>query len=155
MFQFNKCQELISNRITIYCNSFELHCKYSLLSSWVYFHHKGNNKQFYALRILMVLSMISSTHCFLVFLFIDNRKNWSCSHCNAPYSSSRIEQLLIHRVQKQSMAFILQDVSCVKCKLVSDFLCHPFLPKRWHWFGLRIWVVIRFLLQCQVFKLVN
>jgi len=47
------------------------------------------------------------------------RKYWSCPRCDSPYPTTKIEQLLVRDLQKLSMGFVLQDLSCTKCKLVS------------------------------------
>ncbi|XP_067928568.1 DNA polymerase epsilon catalytic subunit A-like [Watersipora subatra] len=46
-------------------------------------------------------------------------KYWSCPSCSEPYSSSKVEEILIRKVQKEVMAYILQDFTCVKCKMVK------------------------------------
>jgi len=47
---------------------------------------------------------------------------WSCTQCNTPYDLDEIEQSLIEAAQRKSMAYVLQDLSCEKCKGVSG--CH-------------------------------
>lgn len=42
-----------------------------------------------------------------------------CPYCNNEYDMEAIEQQLINTAQQKSMAFVLQDVSCTKCRGVS------------------------------------
>ena len=48
------------------------------------------------------------------------RARWSCIHCKTEYDLDDIEQSLIEAVHKKSMAYVLQDLECIKCKQVSD-----------------------------------
>lgn len=41
---------------------------------------------------------------------------WSCIQCKTEYDLDEIEQCLIDAVQRKSMAYLLQDVKCTKCK---------------------------------------
>ncbi|KAH9489960.1 hypothetical protein Btru_036333 [Bulinus truncatus] len=45
---------------------------------------------------------------------------WVCPHCHSEYDSLEIEQTLVDVVQRKSMAYVLQDLSCCKCKGVKD-----------------------------------
>lgn len=55
---------------------------------------------------------------------------WSCQQCHTEYDSSEIEQTLVDVLQRKSMAYVLQDLSCKKCKGVSIgkqlFVIQPF-----------------------------
>lgn len=42
-----------------------------------------------------------------------------CPYCHNEYDMQAIEQLLITNAQEKSMAFVLQDVACSKCKGVG------------------------------------
>ncbi|XP_059166217.1 DNA polymerase epsilon catalytic subunit A-like [Physella acuta] len=50
----------------------------------------------------------------------DNPNAWSCQQCHTEYDSSEIEQTLVDVLQRKSMAYVLQDLSCKKCKGVKD-----------------------------------
>ncbi len=40
---------------------------------------------------------------------------WSCVQCKTTYDLDEIEQSLIDAVHRKSMAFVLQDLKCLKC----------------------------------------
>ncbi|XP_043385547.1 DNA polymerase epsilon catalytic subunit A isoform X2 [Chelonia mydas] len=46
--------------------------------------------------------------------------SWVCSNCQAEYDHSSIEVALVEALQKKLMAFVLQDLACVKCKGVKE-----------------------------------
>ena len=48
--------------------------------------------------------------------------SWACVHCQTEYDREDIEQLLIDALHRTSMALVLQDLKCVKCKQVSTSL---------------------------------
>ncbi|XP_052253908.1 DNA polymerase epsilon catalytic subunit A-like [Dreissena polymorpha] len=45
---------------------------------------------------------------------------WSCIQCKGDYDLEEIEQCLIEAVQRKSMAYVLQDLECVKCHQIKD-----------------------------------
>ncbi|CAL1540665.1 unnamed protein product, partial [Lymnaea stagnalis] len=45
---------------------------------------------------------------------------WVCPQCRSEYDSSEIEQTLVDVLQRKSMAYVLQDLSCYKCRGVKD-----------------------------------
>lgn len=45
---------------------------------------------------------------------------WVCSNCQAEYDSDNIEMSLVEALQKKMMAFMLQDLVCLKCKGVKE-----------------------------------
>ncbi|XP_043835295.1 DNA polymerase epsilon catalytic subunit A [Dromiciops gliroides] len=45
---------------------------------------------------------------------------WLCSNCQAAYDSAHIETALVEALQKKLMAFVLQDLICLKCKGVKE-----------------------------------
>lgn len=48
--------------------------------------------------------------------------SWACVQCKAPYDMEEIEDTLLDAIHRKSMAFILQDLKCVKCNGVSYFI---------------------------------
>uniref|UniRef100_A0A8C0HBU2 DNA polymerase epsilon catalytic subunit n=1 Tax=Chelonoidis abingdonii TaxID=106734 RepID=A0A8C0HBU2_CHEAB len=46
--------------------------------------------------------------------------SWVCSNCQAEYERGSIEAALVEALQKKLMAFMLQDLVCVKCKGVKE-----------------------------------
>ncbi|XP_078523382.1 DNA polymerase epsilon catalytic subunit A isoform X2 [Lissotriton helveticus] len=45
---------------------------------------------------------------------------WICTNCQAEYESDFIEMALVEALQKKLMAFMLQDLACMKCKGVKE-----------------------------------
>ncbi|PRD31688.1 UNVERIFIED_CONTAM: Pole [Trichonephila clavipes] len=45
---------------------------------------------------------------------------WLCSICKTPYDTKEIESMMIECVHRKSMAHVLQDLQCVKCKMIKD-----------------------------------
>ncbi|CAJ0933213.1 unnamed protein product [Ranitomeya imitator] len=45
---------------------------------------------------------------------------WICSNCQAEYDTDSIEMSLVEALQKKMMAFMLQDLMCLKCKGVKE-----------------------------------
>ncbi|XP_075685545.1 DNA polymerase epsilon catalytic subunit A [Rhinoderma darwinii] len=45
---------------------------------------------------------------------------WVCSNCHAEYETDSIEMSLVEALQKKMMAFMLQDLMCLKCKGVKE-----------------------------------
>ncbi|XP_066459860.1 DNA polymerase epsilon catalytic subunit A [Eleutherodactylus coqui] len=45
---------------------------------------------------------------------------WVCSNCQAEYDTDSIEMSLVEVLQKKMMAFMLQDLICLKCKGVKE-----------------------------------
>ncbi|CAL1292777.1 unnamed protein product [Larinioides sclopetarius] len=45
---------------------------------------------------------------------------WLCSICRAPYDTKEIESMMIECIHRKSMAHVLQDLQCVKCKMIKD-----------------------------------
>ncbi|XP_040208047.1 DNA polymerase epsilon catalytic subunit A [Rana temporaria] len=45
---------------------------------------------------------------------------WVCSNCQTEYDSDNIEMSLVEALQKKMMAFMLQDLVCLKCKGVKE-----------------------------------
>lgn len=45
---------------------------------------------------------------------------WVCSNCQAEYDTDSIEMALVEALQKKMMAFMLQDLMCLKCKGVKE-----------------------------------
>ncbi|KAJ1092585.1 hypothetical protein NDU88_005695 [Pleurodeles waltl] len=45
---------------------------------------------------------------------------WICTNCEAEYDSDVIEMALVEALQKKLMAFMLQDLACMKCKGVKE-----------------------------------
>ncbi|XP_055866677.1 DNA polymerase epsilon catalytic subunit A-like isoform X1 [Biomphalaria glabrata] len=50
----------------------------------------------------------------------DTPNSWVCPQCHTEYDSLEIEQILVDVVQRKSMAYVLQDLTCCKCKEVKD-----------------------------------
>lgn len=48
--------------------------------------------------------------------------SWACVQCKAPYDMDEIEDTLLDAIHRKSMAFILQDLKCVKCNGVRYFI---------------------------------
>uniref|UniRef100_A0A8C4Y6G4 DNA polymerase epsilon catalytic subunit n=1 Tax=Gopherus evgoodei TaxID=1825980 RepID=A0A8C4Y6G4_9SAUR len=46
--------------------------------------------------------------------------SWVCSNCQAEYERGSIEAALVEALQKKLMAFMLQDLVCMKCKGVKE-----------------------------------
>ncbi|XP_038229566.1 DNA polymerase epsilon catalytic subunit A isoform X2 [Dermochelys coriacea] len=46
--------------------------------------------------------------------------SWVCANCQVEYDHSSIEVALVEALQKKLMAFVLQDLACVKCKGVKE-----------------------------------
>ena len=46
------------------------------------------------------------------------RAAWSCVQCKTEYDLSEIEQNLVDAINRKSMAYVLQDLTCVKCHQV-------------------------------------
>ncbi|XP_077864309.1 DNA polymerase epsilon catalytic subunit A-like [Saccoglossus kowalevskii] len=44
---------------------------------------------------------------------------WQCVQCKSDYDVNEIERLLIEAVQRLSMAYVLQDVTCSKCNMIK------------------------------------
>jgi hypothetical protein len=44
---------------------------------------------------------------------------FACPHCRAEYPMSLVEELLVERIAKMQMAFVLQDWRCQICKKAS------------------------------------
>lgn len=44
---------------------------------------------------------------------------WKCVICDAFYDNTEIEFLLIDRLNRKSMGYILQDLQCRKCKEIK------------------------------------
>lgn len=57
----------------------------------------------------------------IVFLIFFHSACCRCANleCGSEYDMDFIESQLIDMVQKQSMAFVLQDLKCAKCRGVS------------------------------------
>ncbi|GFU44302.1 DNA polymerase epsilon catalytic subunit A [Nephila pilipes] len=45
---------------------------------------------------------------------------WLCSICKSPYDTKEIESMMIECIHRKSMAHVLQDLQCVKCKMIKD-----------------------------------
>jgi len=45
---------------------------------------------------------------------------WFCPICKADYETSEIEQLLVETLNRKMMAFVLQDLQCVKCRQIKE-----------------------------------
>lgn len=45
---------------------------------------------------------------------------WLCSMCKSPYDTKEIESMMIECVHRKSMAHVLQDLQCVKCKMIKE-----------------------------------
>ena len=52
------------------------------------------------------------------FLILFSRAAWSCVQCKTEYDLSEIEQNLVDAINRKSMAYVLQDLTCVKCHQV-------------------------------------
>mmetsp|Transcript_8355 Transcript_8355/g.12703 ORF Transcript_8355/g.12703 Transcript_8355/m.12703 type:complete len:170 (+) Transcript_8355:872-1381(+) len=46
--------------------------------------------------------------------------DWTCIHCGHAYDRLEIEARLVGIVEKKSVGYQLQDIQCVKCKLIKD-----------------------------------
>eukprot|EP00105_Crassostrea_gigas_P000531 XP_011412371.2 PREDICTED: DNA polymerase epsilon catalytic subunit A [Crassostrea gigas] len=46
--------------------------------------------------------------------------SWACVQCKAPYDMDEIEDTLLDAIHRKSMAFILQDLKCVKCNGIKE-----------------------------------
>ncbi|KAL5019574.1 hypothetical protein ScPMuIL_002466 [Solemya velum] len=45
---------------------------------------------------------------------------WACVHCRTDYDLTEIEQSLVNSVNRKSMAYVLQDLKCMKCQGVKE-----------------------------------
>ncbi len=45
---------------------------------------------------------------------------WKCTECHTPYDLDEIEMNLVGELNKLSLAFVLQDLCCVKCKNIKQ-----------------------------------
>ncbi|XP_076350234.1 DNA polymerase epsilon catalytic subunit 1 isoform X2 [Tachypleus tridentatus] len=45
---------------------------------------------------------------------------WQCASCKAPYNTSEIESMLLDYIQRKSMAYVLQDLQCSKCRMIKE-----------------------------------
>ncbi|XP_070201892.1 DNA polymerase epsilon catalytic subunit A-like [Littorina saxatilis] len=54
------------------------------------------------------------------YLSQDGNKSWSCVQCDTPYDVEEIELNLVAAVHRKSMAYVLQDLKCLKCKMVKE-----------------------------------
>ncbi|KAK7499885.1 hypothetical protein BaRGS_00008976, partial [Batillaria attramentaria] len=54
------------------------------------------------------------------YLSQDGSGTWACPQCQTEYDVSDIEQTLVAAVHRKSMAFVLQDLKCTKCKMVKE-----------------------------------
>ncbi|XP_060084893.1 DNA polymerase epsilon catalytic subunit A-like, partial [Ylistrum balloti] len=50
----------------------------------------------------------------------DSNAAWSCVQCKSAYDMTEMEQCLIDSINRKSMAYILQDLKCVKCQGVKE-----------------------------------
>lgn len=48
------------------------------------------------------------------------RHFWKCTNCELAYDNDQIEFSLIDILNRKSMAYIIQDVQCVKCSEVKQ-----------------------------------
>lgn len=46
-------------------------------------------------------------------------RSWACVQCHTNYDLNELEQVLVATVHRKSMAFVLQDLKCSKCKMAS------------------------------------
>jgi len=60
--------------------------------------------------------MISYNETYLYYC----RHTWKCSTCNVVYDNAEIEFSLIDKLNRKSMAFVLQDLQCRKCKNIKQ-----------------------------------
>ena len=44
---------------------------------------------------------------------------WKCPNCDASYDNTEIEFSLIDKLNRKSMAYVLQDLQCRKCKEIK------------------------------------
>lgn len=70
-----------------------------------------------------IFCIISAPHgqymtCILCYF----SSSWACVQCKAPYDMDEIEDTLLDAIHRKSMAFILQDLKCVKCNGVRYFI---------------------------------
>lgn len=63
-----------------------------------------------------------SSH-YLNFLF---RKMYKCPVCQSAYSKDDLEYLLLDMVQRNTMAYTIQDLQCKKCLEVKSLLNYVF-----------------------------
>lgn len=45
---------------------------------------------------------------------------WICSICKAAYNTKEIEAMMIECIHRKSMAHVLQDLQCTKCRMIKD-----------------------------------
>lgn len=95
-----------------------------------YFSSSWTIYDMYSLLFLFLLSnmwhtfsFISAPHgqymtCILCYF----SSSWACVQCKAPYDMDEIEDTLLDAIHRKSMAFILQDLKCVKCNGVRYFI---------------------------------
>merc|ERR1711981_1491679 len=55
-----------------------------------------------------------------------DERSYVCEECHNALDLNHIEHNLIESVQKQSMAFQLQDLTCKKCHMVKEDNCSPY-----------------------------
>ncbi|KYN13843.1 PREDICTED: DNA polymerase epsilon catalytic subunit A [Trachymyrmex cornetzi] len=49
----------------------------------------------------------------------NNKFTWKCPNCDASYDNTEIEFSLIDKLNRKSMAYVLQDLQCRKCKEIK------------------------------------
>ncbi|XP_076438241.1 DNA polymerase epsilon catalytic subunit A-like [Babylonia areolata] len=54
------------------------------------------------------------------YLSQDGTGSWRCVQCDTPYDMEEIEQSMVAAVHRKSMAYVLQDVRCLKCQMVKE-----------------------------------
>ncbi|XP_069115944.1 LOW QUALITY PROTEIN: DNA polymerase epsilon catalytic subunit A-like [Argopecten irradians] len=50
----------------------------------------------------------------------DSDAAWSCVQCKTAYDMTEMEQCLVDSINRKSMAYVLQDLKCVKCQGVKE-----------------------------------
>ncbi|KAL8598379.1 hypothetical protein ACOMHN_032656 [Nucella lapillus] len=54
------------------------------------------------------------------YLSQDGSGSWRCVQCDVAYDMEEIEHSMVAAVHRKSMAFVLQDVKCLKCNMVKE-----------------------------------
>ena len=48
--------------------------------------------------------------------------NWDCTQCNNPLNKGQIERRLVELLHRRIVSYQLQDLKCIKCKMVKNSL---------------------------------
>lgn len=66
---------------------------------------------------MFTINMINIKMYLLLYRFY--RHMWKCPLCDTFYDNAEIEFLLIDKLNRKSMGYVLQDLQCRKCKEIK------------------------------------